>query len=616
MTVAGAASAVAASTSSSDFLMKQLSTMVPVSSPISATTGAANVVVAEVVGSIVLPLLMVTLVDRASSSPSLSSPSSHPSSTGTTNRRLINNLRGGGRSGGVSVKSSPPIKTSLKSAGETKSTGLFGITPQGRSVMWMAIGMACHYLGYSLARPITVALFTSSQTGYPGSPGAFAFANAFISPVSIMLLLTYGNVLEKFGPRGALTRSTLGCALLLLLTSAGIEVSINSGLQLAGIPFTKFLSGPLFVFRESYVQLLTSQYWSFMASVLTPNQSAKWFAPIAGLTSISSVIGGTAVKYLTKKLHLAGTLSCTGFALVVSLIATNAAYKIAEDNGFNPAQRVKTKIQQATTVQRHVKRAGKAADTINKHHQKIQKKIDQIKKKEQEAETKKKNGTLEMIEKARKLFDRVPVLRALFLEILASQGLATLLNMCFVTSVGASIPDDQERAGWVGNYYALINVGSMTLQFLVLPQLMRVMEPKVLWRLTPLISLGFTTWQAIQKTPTLYMISASLLVMKVLEYSARRMLDEMVYVPLDYESRFVGKEIIGVFGYRFGKSLISLSMSIATSVVGQFDLHSLSILCDVTAFAWAKTAWDLSALVPTRKQATEQFEKRTTKDKR
>jgi ATP/ADP translocase len=185
--------------------------------------------------------------------------------------------------------------------------------------------------------------------------------------------------------------------------------------------------------------------------------------------------------------------------------------------------------------------------------------------------------------------------------------------MCFVASVGATITDDQERAGWVGNFYALINVGSMALQFAVLPQLMRFMEPKVLWRLTPLLSLCFTTWQAVQKTPTLYMISASLLVMKVLEYSARRMLDEMVYVPLDYESRFVGKEIIGVFGYRFGKSLISLSMSVLTSMFGQFDLHALSILSDITAFAWAKAAWDLSSLVPTRRQATEQFENRSKK---
>jgi ATP/ADP translocase len=205
------------------------------------------------------------------------------------------------------------------------------------------------------------------------------------------------------------------------------------------------------------------------------------------------------------------------------------------------------------------------------------------------------------------------VLRALFLEILASQGLATLLNVCFVSSVGANIPDDNIRAGWVGNFYALINVITMMLQFGVLPLLMQYIEPKDLWRVTPLISLAFTTYQACQKNPSLYAISASLLVMKISEYSARRMLDEMVYVPLDFESRFVGKEIIGVFGYRFGKSLISLSLSGLTSIFGQFNLQSLSVLSDVVAFGWAKTAWDLSSLVPTRKEAQDSYDKQSGK---
>jgi ATP/ADP translocase len=314
-----------------------------------------------------------------------------------------------------------------------------------------------------------------------------------------------------------------------------------------------------------------------MASVLTPNQSAKWFAPIAGLTSISSVIGGTAVSILSKHLNLSGALACTAVALLISLFATGSAYSIAERNGFSPEQQHMAKQ----------KRMKKTEKEIEKHEG--------------------------LVEKATRLFARVPVLRALFLEILASQGLATLLNVCFVSSVGANIPDDNIRAGWVGNFYALINVITMMLQFGVLPLLMQYIEPKDLWRVTPLISLAFTTYQACQKNPSLYAISASLLVMKISEYSARRMLDEMVYVPLDFESRFVGKEIIGVFGYRFGKSLISLSLSGLTSIFGQFNLQSLSILSDVVAFGWAKTAWDLSSLVPTRKEAQDSYDKQSGK---
>ena len=55
-----------------------------------------------------------------------------------------------------------------------------------------------------------------------------------------------------------------------------------------------------------------------------------------------------------------------------------------------------------------------------------------------------------LIRKASDLFGRVPILKALFIEILSGQGLATLLNVCFVTKLSESLPDDSQRAGWMG----------------------------------------------------------------------------------------------------------------------------------------------------------------------
>lgn len=79
---------------------------------------------------------------------------------------------------------------------------------------------------------------------------------------------------------------------------------------------------------------------------------------------------------------------------------------------------------------------------------------------------------------------------------------------------------------------------------------MQRIDPSVLWKIMPTIMLAFTTYQSLQINPSLKLVSACFLVMKTLEFSVRRMLDELVYVPLDFESRYVGKEVIGVFGYR------------------------------------------------------------------
>ena len=114
-------------------------------------------------------------------------------------------------------------------------------------------------IGYSLARPVTISFFTSKATGYPDSPGAFPLAMAFVSPASLLLLLAYGSILEKRGPRGALQRTTLYCASAIFGSSVAIEVAqrTNSVLWKTSIPIVKLIPGPLFVFRESYVQLLT-----------------------------------------------------------------------------------------------------------------------------------------------------------------------------------------------------------------------------------------------------------------------------------------------------------------------------------------------------------------------
>ena len=159
--------------------------------------------------------------------------------------------------------------------------------------------------------------------------------------------------------------------------------------------------------------------------------------------------------------------------------------------------------------------------------------------------------------KARDVFERVPTLWALFCEILACQGLSTLLNVCCVTKVSEVIPDDTERAGWMGKFFATINVLSCILQFGILPLTSKFTEPSMLWKGMPMLMVVMTLVLAFPQLtggangvdPTLNMVASAFLVMKTLEFSVRRMLDELVYVPLDYESRFLGMH--GVMKYEF-----------------------------------------------------------------
>ena len=157
----------------------------------------------------------------------------------------------------------------------------------------------------------------------------------FISPVSFVLLLFYGSVLEKLGPLVALKRTTLGCASVLGVSSvliskldSQIMEGDTSSSNLAVL--TRYIVGALFVFRESYVQLITSQHWSFISSVLTPNQSSTWFAPISGLTSVTSALAAMGVGKLSAIWGLQGVLGVAAIVLGGSVVFGEAAYGIAE----------------------------------------------------------------------------------------------------------------------------------------------------------------------------------------------------------------------------------------------------------------------------------------------
>jgi ATP/ADP translocase len=173
-----------------------------------------------------------------------------------------------------------------------------------------------------------------------------------------------------------------------------------------------------------------------------------------------------------------------------------------------------------------------------------------------------------LVQTARKLFERVPILGSLCVEVLVSQCVSSLISFLFVLKVKEYIPNDQERARWTGTVYAWINASSGVLQFAVLPFLVKRTDARKLWLLMPSLMVACATLMSFQSTISLHLVAAVFSVYKALEYSVRGVTVEMVYTPLDYQSRFVGKEIIGLCVSRFGISGMAIGLSVVTTVLG------------------------------------------------
>jgi len=172
---------------------------------------------------------------------------------------------------------------------------------------------------------------------------------------------------------------------------------------------SQIIVGLSFVFQNSYAHLLCSQQWSFINSVLTAKQGALYFASIAGLSSISSTLGGALVPTVVDRVGLIGLLACATLSLIVCYILGDLAYEYSEKFGFNPANQMK---------------------------------------KQGPSNLKSPNDGI--LKKAYTLFQKEPILGALLFEALSFQSLATIGNICLMKKLKDDIVSDSERASWSG----------------------------------------------------------------------------------------------------------------------------------------------------------------------
>ena len=288
-----------------------------------------------------------------------------------------------------------------------------------QAVISMSCSLAIHLGGYELSRASVMALFTSDGLGFgkssssnsEGGLSALPMAVGFVSPFSIALLWFYGKTLSHGGPRYALRVHTMICAaaqimcgLILGSLNQLIRMKTNENAEtivrglLFGVKEPSTFSKPIlfiiFVFQNAYVQLIYNQHWAFISSVLTAEEGTKAFAPIAGLGSIGSTLAAGMVSKLIERSGLIGLLYMAGAALIVSALLADLAFRMARNNGFEPDAK-------------DASASDRAASTSTNTYECCKKNI---------------------FQQAHTLFQRVPVLGALFSEVIISQCLSSLIN--------------------------------------------------------------------------------------------------------------------------------------------------------------------------------------------
>lgn len=84
-----------------------------------------------------------------------------------------------------------------------------------------------------------------------------------------------------------------------------------------------------------------------------------------------------------------------------------------------------------------------------------------------------------------------------------------------------------------------------------------------------------------------------------MEYSLRGAANEMLYVSLDYESRYLGKKVISLIAGKFGKSVMAVALSLVMVMYGEEKEIMWYLLATATVFTflWLFVSMSLHTLI-------------------
>ena len=288
----------------------------------------------------------------------------------------------------------------------------------------------------------------------------------------------------------------------------------------------------LYVVREAYVVLLIEQYWSFLNSTLGTGTAKKLNGPICAAGSLGAIGGATLVAHFAPSLGT-GPLLLVGAAVTVpAALLTDLAYRFCGEPRPQAAEKA-------------------ASDTLGL-----------------------------------RLFRSHKVLALLLVIIVLSQVVSALLDLSFQGILQDQIPDADKQTAFSGHFYAGLNVAALVAQLVFTPLLLRYLPIGLVHVCIPLVHVASCAW--LLGSTSLASAGTAYLLFKTLDYSIFRAGKELLYIPLPFDARYRAKEVIDVFGYRFGKGGISLLVAPFALAEWMFALGAL-----VAAAAWTVLALPL-----------------------
>jgi AAA family ATP:ADP antiporter len=267
----------------------------------------------------------------------------------------------------------------------------------------------------------------------------------------------------------------------------------------------------LFLFKETYVMLLVEQMWSLINSSNIAKEARVLYGPICGIAALGSVAGGFAVGNLSVSMGTGNLPLLAAFSLIFTACLGWIMFHFIGE----PKPEL-------------------AEEKLGKDH----------------------SGLKAFFKDRRLLY--------LAIVVMSAQAIAMVLDIQLSHYVQKTILEQDLRTRWFGNFYGVLNLGSVVCQFIVAPFLIRFVSLRKIHLGIPLLHvvvIGVSIF-----VPSLRTAAVALCVFKVVDYSVFRAAKELTYVPFSFDVRYRAKQLIDVFGYRSAKGFVSVVLALLTSL--------------------------------------------------
>jgi ATP/ADP translocase len=349
------------------------------------------------------------------------------------------------------------------------------------------------FCGYEFVRSSVESIFLSHF-----SAESKPYALSCVPVMMGILIYLYGRLLSAVGSARAMAGSMLVSAAVFSLAFFGLRTG------------NKWLVFFLYVFKESYVVIISEQYWSFINSTLKDEEGRVFNGPVAGLGALGSLCGGFLLSRYVVALHSEAFILLSAAAFLPALALFWLAYK----------------------------RGGEPVPPPD------------------EAHGKKGHLHLSILKENRTVL-------YIALIIFTAQAVSTLLDLRFTQLVREALPVKDLRSAFLGNFWMKVNIFSFSMQFLLTPLLLRYVRVRWIQAGIPLIHV--CTCLFLLAFPGIFAASAAFLLFKGIDYSIFRASKETLYIPFSYDTRYRAKQVADAFSYRFSKGVTSVVLSLANA---------------------------------------------------